>query len=427
MRRIARNGKNAKKVFEEICGEGWVEEEFRQVMEQGKKALDRCMIEMGRILAEAVMAWNREQVAGKDYDPEEGYEKWGWQGGSVYLGDQKVSVDHPRLRKDGREVLLACYERMKHPGEFSEELLMEALRGMSGRKYAETVMDIGERFGISPASVSNRLIEATGNKLKELRERDLSDFDLFALFLDTVHRGGDAFVVALGIDAQGSKRVLGFWEGATENREVAGSLLSDLESRGLRLSDEVLYVTDGGRGIIRALKNWFGKHLLHQRCTIHKDRNIQQHLPDKYRDEAHRRYRKALDLNTYAEAKVELEGFEQWLRGVNESAADSLLEAQEELLTLHRLEVPHLLRLTLHSTNVIESLFSQVRHCEKNIKRYSGSKMSQRWLAAVALHAEKTFRTVKGFRSIPEVMNRIKMRKDLATSKKQAKILERVG
>ncbi len=44
-----------------------------------------------------------------------------------------------------------------------------------------------------------------------------------------------------------------------------------------------------------------------------------------------------------------------------ESAADSLREAFEELLTLHRLKVPALLRQTLHSTNPIESMFSTVR------------------------------------------------------------------
>lgn len=99
--------------------------------------------------------------------------------------------------------------------------------------------------------------------------------------------------------------------------------------------------------------------------------------------------------------------FERWLRGINESAADSLLEAIEEILTLQRLKVPALLRKTLHSTNPIESMFSTVRDCEGNIKRYRGSRMSQRWLAAVCLHCEKGFKRVKGYRGIKEVVRRI--------------------
>ena len=62
------------------------------------------------------------------------------------------------------------------------------------------------------------------------------------------------------------------------------------------------------------------------------------------------------------------------------------------------------LRKTLTSTNPIESMFSTVRDCEGNIKRYRNSAMSQRWLATVLLHCEKGFRRVKGYLSIAEVM-----------------------
>lgn len=408
MKRIVESGKKSKKIFESVFGEAWVAEEFAEVLRGGKKALDGCMMEMGRILGEAIMNLDRQQVAGKDYDPEKGYAKWGWQKGSIYLGKQKVKVDHPRLRKHGEEQVLSSYARMKNPEEFSEELLLQAMRGISARKYRETITEMGKHFGVSPTSASNRLIEATARKLKELKERRLDKFDVFAIFLDTVHRGGEAFVVAMGVDVHGTKQCLGFWQGASENKDVARALFWDLENRGLKITQDVLFVTDGGGGIISMLKSRFGKELIHQRCTIHKDRNIQNHLPKRYRKEAHQRYRNALDLNDYSEAKSAMKDFEAWLRGINESAADSLLEAREEILTLHRLKVPHLLRKVLHSTNPIESLFSQVRHCEKNIKHYRSSKMSQRWLAAVMLHAEETFRTVKGFEDIKTVMDRIK-------------------
>ena len=85
---------------------------------------------------------------------------------------------------------------------------------------------------------------------------------------------------------QGQKRVLGFWEGATENAEVAESLLVDLEERGLKLSAKVLFIIDGGKGLAKTLKERYGRKLLVQRCTIHKDRNLQAHLPKKYRNEA---------------------------------------------------------------------------------------------------------------------------------------------
>ena len=413
MRSIAKNGREAKRLLKSICGEEWLAEELETVMVEGKKALDGCVAEVGRMVVELLMESQRVQLAGVDYAPNEGgLKKWGRQPGSVYCGSQKLKVLHPRLRDAEGEMALPLYERLKRPGEFSDQMLLRALRGLSGRKYRETVEDISQGFGISPSSISNRMVEATAKKLKELRERDLSEFQAFAIFLDTVHRGGVAFIVALGIDISGKKQALGFWEGSTEHQEIVRSLFSDMESRGLRLTDEIIFVTDGGGGIIRALKDRFGSGLLHQRCTIHKDRNLQRHLPKRYRKECHRRFRDALDLKDYDEAKKALHDLEAWLRQINESAAESLKEAGEQLLTLHRLGIPELLRNTLHSTNPIESMFSTVRACEKNIKRYRASKMSQRWLAATLLHAEADFNLVKGHKSIPEVMENIRCQKN---------------
>ncbi|MGD0663099.1 MAG: transposase, partial [Syntrophorhabdales bacterium] len=257
------------------------------------------------------------------------------------------------------------------------------------------------------SSVSRRFIEATAQKLKEFKERDLSSISPFAVFIDNVHRGKDAFMIALGIDDQGHKHALGFWQGATENHEICEELLADMEERGLVLSKKTLFITDGGKGVIKALKEKFGAQLLHQRCIIHKDRNIQKHLAKKYRKEAHRRFMGALEQNLYEDAKKMLLDFEKWLRAINESAADSLKEALEEILTVHRLGVPLLLRKTLSSTNPIESMFSTVRDCEVNIKRYRGSAMSQRWLASVILYCEKGFRRIKGYDQIAGVVGTI--------------------
>lgn len=365
---------------------------------------------MGRELAEFILYAEREERAGPDYQPRrEGLYKWASEPGSVYVGGQKVAVERPRLRRGDKEVRLKSYEAMGDTKSFSEQLLGQSLAGLSARRYRETVVGAAQAFGVSPSALSERLVEATSRKLKEFRERPLEDFAPFAVFLDTVHRGGTAFVVALGLDTSGQKRALGFWEGATENAEVGEMLLADLESRGLKLNAKVLFIIDGGKGTAKVLKDRYGRKLLVQRCTIHKDRNLQAHLPKRYRAEAHRRFRVALEQNDYQEAEKLLRELEQWLRALNESAADSLLEAFNELLTLHRLKVPALLRKTLHSTNPIESLFSRVRACEKNLKRYRTSRMAQRWLASVLLYAEQSFRTIKGHEAIRAVLANIEV------------------
>ena len=115
----------------------------------------------------------------------------------------------------------------------------------------------------------------------------------------------------------------------------------------------------------------------------------------------------ALEQEEYGDARSMLKELEKWLRAKNESAADSLLEAFEELLTSHRLKVPALLRKTLITTNPIESMFSLVRQCEKNIKRPRGSAMLQRWLGSVLLYCEKQFNRVRGYQEIELVIANI--------------------
>lgn len=408
MKEQTRQWKKSMAGFRQITNQQWMRQRMHEIYLKGTEALNRLSLEIGREFAEFILYCEREELAGPDYAPRrEGLYKWASEGGSVYIGGQKVRVNRPRLRDNGREVQLRSYEAMRNPGVFSEQLLGQMLAGLSARQYRQTLVNAAEAFGVSASAVSEHVIEATSQKLKQFRERRFDDFVPFAVFIDTVHRGGKGFVVAVGLDIEGKKRVLGFWEGATENAEVVKSLLDDLEDRGLRLSRKVLYVIDGAKALQKVLRDRFGPKVLIQRCTIHKDRNIQAHLPKKHRNEAHRRFRHALEQNDYADAERELREFEKWLGSINESAADSLLEAFEELLTLHRLKVPALLRKTLHSTNPIESLFSQVRDCERNIKWYRNSGMSQRWLASVLLFAESKFRRIQGAHQIKQVIANI--------------------
>lgn len=408
MKETTRKRKKAILGFKEACGKRWIIEQMYRIFENGKQGFDSMMLKLGRMMAETIMYIDREEIAGPDYVPfSSDIRKWASQGGSVYIGDQKIKAEHPRLRGPKGEIELESYRKLKDPGGFSEELLGKVLAGISCRKYKETVTEAAKAFGVSASAVSSRIIKATANKLREFKEKRLSSFVPFAIFLDTVHRGGDAFIVALGLDVKGKKMPLGFWQGATENHEICEELFADMERRGLKISRRIIWVTDGGSGVIKALKDRFGKKFIHQRCTIHKDRNIQRHLAKKYRKEAHRRFRTALDQNSYEDARRMLMEMEKWLRGINESAADSLLEAFEEILTLHRLKIPGLLRKTLHSTNPIESMFSTVRDAEGNIKKYRKGEMTQRWLASVLLYAEQGFRTVKGYKSIPKVIRNI--------------------
>lgn len=409
MKKVTSKGKKSANVFRKAIGNQSMMEITANVMSAGKALLDQASIEVGQLLIESILYMQREEIAGADYDPREGYIKGGTQSGSVYLGERKLPIRYPRVRREGMgEVVLPAYYAMKQRGAFSEELLNKSLGGMAQRRYKETVTGAAEAFGVSRSSVSRHIVEATSKKLEEFRERSLAQLNLFALFIDTIHRGGAAYIVALGIDALGQKIALGFWEGATENSDVCSELFRDLERRGLKIPDTTIFVTDGGSGVCKYLRNRFGEKLLHQRCTIHKTRNLQRHLAKKYRDEADTWFRRAINHLKLEDAQGELDDLHTWLLSINASAAESLKEAMHEVLTLHRLKVPDLLRKSLHSTNPIESMFASVRETELNIKRHRNSEMRQRWLATVLLNAETGFRRVKGYMQIASLMGMIK-------------------
>ena len=401
--------KKAMAGFKQMTGNELAQQSLQLIINQGKRALDDVFMGIGRMMAESIMLMEREELAGPDYHPiNPNLKKWAHEDGSVYIGDQKVKLSRPRLRDiENGEVDLKSYKQMREHGQFSDEMLDKIMRGVSAQKYKETVMGAASSFGVSPSSVSKKMVEITAKKLSEFQARSLVDFKPFALFLDTIHRGGEAFLVALGVDINGEKMALGFWQGSSENHALCEELFQNLERRGLVLSKRILFVTDGGSGLIKALRDRFGKKLLHQRCAIHKSRNLQKHLAKKYRKEAHRLLMNALEQEEYTDARSMLKELEKWLRAKNESAADSLLEAFEELLTSHRLKVPALLRKTLITTNPIESMFSLVRQCEKNIKRSRGSKMLQRWLGSVLLYCEKQFNRVRGYQEIELVIANI--------------------
>lgn len=415
MRKSTRQRKQSANEFQQLLGKDNFALKVAQTISWGKRSIDSLNHEIGKMLVESILLMDRENIAGPDYAPTADIYKWAHQPGSVFVGDQKIRISKPRLRDSEGEIALPSYEKLKERGAFSEELLTKMMSGLSGRRYRETVQDTAHAFGVSPSSVSRHFVEATSKQLKQFLERSLSEFELFAMMLDTVHRGGVAFTTALGISTAGQKKVLGFWEGATENSDICKELLADLERRGLKLSARVLFVTDGGKGIIKSLRDKFGKKLVHQRCTIHKDHNLQKHVAKKYRKQVHKQYAEALAHRKYEDAKAALEALEKELVLINVSAAKSLREALPELLTLHQLNVHEDLYKVLHTTNGIENLFSSVRHREHNIKNYNpeyrGKKrkgeLSQRWLVSVFLKAEENFRTVKGYHHIKTVIERI--------------------
>ena len=93
------------------------------------------------MVAEAIMYMEREEIAGPDYRLYRSEVcKWASQAGSVFIGDRKVKLEHPRLRGPEGEMGLRTYGKLKERGRFSEELLGRVLGGLAARRYQETLV-----------------------------------------------------------------------------------------------------------------------------------------------------------------------------------------------------------------------------------------------------------------------------------------------
>ena len=92
----------------------------------------------------------------------------------------------------------------------------------------------------------------------------------------------------MGVLQSGAKWVLGVRQGATENAALCTALLEDLQERGLDTSQATLLVLDGAKALHAAVQRVWGPRAVIQRCQVHKQRNVREHLPQKHHDELSR-------------------------------------------------------------------------------------------------------------------------------------------
>ncbi len=324
--------------------------------------------------------------------------------GSVRLAGQRHPLRLPRVQHlAGGEIPLESLAHLRGTGQLDEVLLKRVLYGISCRNYEVAAAAVPGAIGLSSSTVSRSFTRASAKQLKGLQERDLSELDLLAIFLDGKTFADMTMVIAVGITLTGEKHVLGFVETGTENEVVLTLFLQELEERGLTSSQGLLFILDGGKGLRAAVRQAFGTSALVQRCQWHKRENVVRHLPKGEQATWRRRLQRAYQRPTYAEAKAALMRLQMELEDRNQSAARSLAEGLEETLTLHRLGVFAILGVSFKTTNCLESINALVEERCAKVDRWTNSHQRQRWLATALLDIEPRLRRVKGYRHLPKL------------------------
>src|SRR5215217_4007992 len=263
--------------------------------------------------------------------------------GSVTLGGRRLAVDRPRARTtDGHEVPLGSYEHFAAEDMLTQVVMERMLAGVATRRHARTAEPVGEKVSgteksTSKSAISRRFVRQTETALGQLMARDLTDLDIKVLMLDGEHMAERCVVVALAITADGTKVPVGLWDGSTENKTVVRALLADLVERGLGFDDGLLVVLDGAKALSAAVREVFGAKALIQRCTLHKRRNIAEHLPDKEQAWVDAKLVKAFGHPDPEQGLRNAKSLATQLDKNYPGAAASLREGLQEMFTVARL------------------------------------------------------------------------------------------
>jgi transposase-like protein len=370
---------------------------------------DLC-IDAGRQVLDAMLEQDREALCGPRWkrDPDRSAGRTGTTQSEVTLGGRRIPIRRPRVRsKEGQEMELPSFAFAASRDPLDRHALNSVACGISTRKYARSLdplrEDVEER-STSKSSVSRRYVAMTTKQMTKWLTTPLGDRHFPIVMIDGINLGDHMVLIALGIDFEGKKQVLGLREGNTENSRVAKALLRDLVDRGLDPERARLFVIDGAKALTSAIVKVFGSLGAIHRCHFHKERNVLGHLPDRLQESVKSVLRESWDMEDAKVAKRRLERLASSLEADHPGAAASVREGLDETLTLQRLGITGTLYKKLRSTNAIENLNSGIATYSKNVKRWQGGTMVVRWVSAAIVEAEKKFRRVQGWRDIEKLV-----------------------
>lgn len=374
-------------------------------------------VRVGEQALHALMEHDRTELCGTKWsrDASRRAVRGGSTASEITLGGRRIRVRRLRAAQvDGQELALPSFAWAAARDPLDEQTWRSIVAGVSTRSYASSLDPVPaalQERSTSRSAVSRRFVALSQRQLTTCLSRPLSALALQVVMIDGIDYHDHAILVALGIDARGTKHVLGVREGTTENSTVAGALLSDLVDRGLSADQPLLFVIDGGKAIRKAIRRVFGTSGVVQRCQVHKLRNVLEHLPEELRPSVRHAMRQAYAASTTsASAQRQLERLARSLDAAHPGAAASLREGLEETLTLQALGITGALWKTLRSTNPIENLNGGVAKFTRNVRRWRHGSMILRWVGSAILDAESKFRRVRGYREMPALIAALRQR-----------------
>jgi putative transposase len=282
----------------------------------------------------------------------------------VKTGRAELEIEVPRDREGTFEPQLVR-KRQRRLAGFDDKVLALYARGMTTREIQGHLKDL---YGVevSPDLVSE-VTEAVREDVAAWQSRPLERFYPI-LYLDALHiklrrnRHVEtcAVYVALAINMEGHKDLLGLWIGEAEGAKFWLGILTELKNRGLE--DVLIAAVDGLKGFPEAIAAVFPKTQV-QLCIIHMVRNSLRYVSWKHRKAVAKDLRQIYTAATLEEAERALTAFGEKWDGMTPYISRAWRSNWANLSPFF--DYPPEIRRVIYTTNAIESIQAQLRKVTK--------------------------------------------------------------
>jgi len=276
-----------------------------------------------------------------------------------------LNIEVPRDRKGVFEPEIVPKHQRDFKG-FDDKILSMYSRGMTTRDITETLKEI---YGteVSPELIS-RVTDSVKDLLDEWRSRPL---DIFypVIFLDALvinvkdgaHIVKKSIFLALGINIEGSKELLGLWIEQNEGAKFWLGILNELRNRGIQ--DILIAAVDGLTGFPEAINAVFPKTEV-QLCIVHMVRNSLKFVPYKDRKTVAVDLKKIYLSPSEETAAIALDAFAEKWDVKYPMISRSWKNRWPEIIPF--LKFPEIIRKMVYTTNAIESVNYTIRKVTRN-------------------------------------------------------------